>query len=231
VLGSEWWLPVNGSYWKEPEGPGTDVFVNGKGNFPVVQVSWNDAVKYCEWKGGRLPTEAEWEYAAQGHDKTTDRLYPWGDKLLPNGTHQINIFQGVFPKTNTAKDGFAFMSPVDAFAPNDYGLHNMIGNVWEWVHDWHSINHSTKRKINPKGPKNGQSRVKKGGSFMCHKKFCFRYRTAARFPSTPDSATYNIGFRCVYEKKFGDDLTHANKVLNNNDAAVVANNNVHTTEL
>lgn len=234
VQDAEWWLPVNGSYWKYPEGPeggsaavlrsvdpstlppvegkrGTDVFSTGRGSHAVVQVTWNDAVQYCTWRGARLPTEAEWEFAARGpennvpfsQDSTqastpSESLYPWGDKLFPNRTHRANIYQGKFPTTNTVLDGYEFVAPVDAFPPqNGYGLHNMVGNVWEWVDDWFTNVHSSEPQTNPTGPQHGMEKVKKGGSFLCHKSYCFRYRTVARFPNTPDSGAYNIGFRCA----------------------------------
>lgn len=204
VLGAEWWLPVNGSNWREPEGPGTDVFLTERGNNPVVQVSWNDAVAYCEWRNNaRLPTEAEWETAARGPPtrpgaKIPNNMFPWGNDLTPKGTHRANVFQGVFPKNNSAEDGYEFLCPVDAFgSQNAYGLYNMIGNVWEWVQDWWTIYHSTDLTINPQGPESGREKVKKGGSFLCHQSYCYRYRTIARFPSTPDSATLNVGFRCA----------------------------------
>lgn len=201
VLGAEWWLPVNGSYWKEPEGPGTDVFQTNRSRFAVSQVSWNDAVAYCKWKGARLPTEAEWETAARGPNANGEKdefIFPWGNKLFPNSTHRANVFQGNFPVRNSIKDGYEFISPVDAFGPqNDYGVYNMIGNVWEWVEDWHTIDHDLTDLMNPKGPASGTDKVKKGGSFLCHKSYCYRYRSVARFPSTPDSATLNIGFRCA----------------------------------
>ena len=118
--------------------------------------------------------------------------------MQPKGEFRMNTFQGTFPIENTAEDGFEFISPVDSFPPqNGYGLHNMIGNVWEWVEDWYTIHHDTDHKVNPIGPPSGTDKVKKGGSFLCHRSFCYRYRIAARFPTTPDSATYNIGFRCA----------------------------------
>jgi sulfatase modifying factor 1 len=203
VLNAQWWLPVNGSYWKEPEGPGTDVFLSGRGNLPVVQVSWNDAVAFCNWRGGaRLPTEAEWEHALHGpvnrSIESEETLFPWGNKLQPGRKHRMNVFQGTFPQSNTGDDGFSFLAPVGSFPPqNDYGLHDMLGNAWEWVHDWFTQNHSSVLTSNPIGPAFGVDKVKKGGSFLCHRSFCYRYRTAARFPTTPDSATYNIGFRCA----------------------------------
>ena len=205
VMGAEWWLPVNGSYWREPEGPGTDVFAaaNNRSNFPAVHISWTDAVKYCEWRNGsRLPTEAEWELAARG-GKSTALIFPWGNKLLTNGEeHRANIFQGTFPTDNTVEDGYEFMAPVDAYGPqNDLGLYNMVGNVWEWVQDWWTAHHSVApdggAAVNPTGPATGDEKVKRGGSFLCHRSFCYRYRTVARFKTTPDSATHNAGFRCA----------------------------------
>jgi formylglycine-generating enzyme len=213
VLGAEWWLPVNGSYWKEPEGPGTDVFLTNRSDYAVVQVSWHDAKAFCHWRGGRLPTEAEWEFAAKGPvvDRSSRKrlhlqdppLFPWGNKLMPQeGEHRLNIFHGTFPTENTADDGYHYISPVDAFGPqNKYGFHNLLGNVWEWVEDYFTKEFDTSNLIveNPRGPESGRDKVKKGGSFLCHRSFCYRYRTIARFPSTPDSATYNVGFRCALD--------------------------------
>lgn len=203
VLGAEWWLPVNGSYWREPEGPGTDVFKTQRANYPAVHISWTDAVKFCEWRNNsRLPTEAEWELAARG-GSTKPLVFPWGNKLTPGEEHRANIFQGTFPGENTVEDGYPFMSPVDAYGPqNDLGLYNMVGNVWEWVHDWWTVHHSSELTVNPSGPASGEEKVKRGGSFLCHRSFCYRYRTVARFKTTPDSATQNAGFRCA--KSFPD---------------------------
>eukprot|EP00904_Undaria_pinnatifida_P013909 jgi/Undpi1/9649/HiC_scaffold_27.g12105.m1 len=139
VAGMQWWLPVNGAFWKRPEGPETNVFLDGRHTHPVTHVSWNDADAYCRWRGGRLPTEAEWERAAQGNkgeDGTIPR-YPWGNELAPGGKHRANVWQGTFPTDNTALDGFPFTSPVEAFPPqNSLGLRDAVGNAWEWVNDW-----------------------------------------------------------------------------------------------
>lgn len=229
VAGAEWWLPVEGSYWKEPEGPNTDVFATKRHRHPVVQVSWNDAVAFCHWRGGRLPTEAEWEVAARGPTLTVTTqsvsLFPWGNTLVPKGLHRMNIFQGQFPTENIVEDGWEFTAPVDAFGPqNDYGLYNMIGNVWEWVEDWHTTEHSTEHKIDPIGPAFGRERVKKGGSFLCHRSFCYRYRTVARFPSTPDSATQNVGFRCA-RSATADEIT-AHSIVSNKEIDDVDEENV-----
>ena len=217
VAGAEWWLPVNGSYWREPEGPGTDVFATkgaaDRSQHPVTQVSWNDAQTFCRWRGGaRLPTEAEWELAARG--ASDNQVFPWGNKLrTKGGPFRANIFQGQFPQHNTAADGHAFLAPVDSFGPQtDAGLYNMIGNAWEWVEDWWTVHHDEpgdEPAEDPRGPPTGTERVRKGGSFLCHKSFCYRYRNAARSKSSPDSATQNAGFRCaksIPEEREGDKL-------------------------
>jgi formylglycine-generating enzyme required for sulfatase activity len=193
VAGAPWWCKVPGAVWNCPEGPGSNVAE--RGDHPVVHISWNDAQAYCRWSGQRLPTEAEWEYAARGG--LAQKLYPWGDKLRPNGEHRCNIWQGEFPKLDTGDDGYTGTCPVDSFPPNDFGIYSITGNAWEWCADWFSTDHHRDAdRINPAGPSSGTSKVTKGGSFLCHKSYCNRYRVAARSSNTPDSSTSNTGFRC-----------------------------------
>nr|WP_246880460.1 formylglycine-generating enzyme family protein [Sporosarcina sp. 6E9] len=194
VAGTPWWTVVEGAYWKRPEGPESDI--SSRMDHPVVHVSWNDALAYCQWSGKRLPTEAEWEYAARGG--LSQKMYPWGDELTPDGNHQCNIWQGSFPRTNRIEDGYAGTAPVDTYEPNDYGLYNVSGNVWEWCSDWFTKRVDQKGGLdNPQGPQSGETKSMRGGSYLCHKSYCNRYRVAARSSNTPDSSTGNIGFRCV----------------------------------
>jgi formylglycine-generating enzyme required for sulfatase activity len=193
VAAAPWWCQVPGASWLHPEGPGSHI--DERPNHPVVHVSWNDAAAYAKWAGQSLPTEAQWEYAARGG--LEQKLYPWGDELTPGGLHLCNIWQGEFPRIDTAEDGFAGACPVDAFPPNPFGLYSITGNVWEWCSDWFDTNFTTAEQDNPMGPTTGQTKVMKGGSFLCHASYCNRYRVAARTSNTPDSATSNIGFRCV----------------------------------
>jgi formylglycine-generating enzyme required for sulfatase activity len=194
VAEAPWWCTVRGARWDAPEGPGSHLI--GRERHPVVHVSWNDASAFSAWSGQRLPTEAEWEYAARGG--LVQKLYPWGDKLRPEGKHLCNIWQGEFPNRDTADDGYAGSCPVDAFPPNGYGLYSVTGNTWEWCADWFDTAfHRTADRRNPQGPPQGTARVIKGGSFLCHKSYCNRYRVAARSSNTPDSSTANTSFRCA----------------------------------
>jgi formylglycine-generating enzyme required for sulfatase activity len=193
VAQAPWWCKVPGAMWRHPEGPGSHV--TDRANHPVVHVSWNDAAAYAAWASKRLPSEAQWEYAARGG--LEQKLYPWGDDLTPGGKHRCNIWQGQFPREDTAEDGFAGTCPVDAFPPNGHGIYSATGNVWEWCADWfHSELSSQATLRDPTGPATGETKVMKGGSFLCHASYCNRYRVAARTSNSPDSSASNIGFRC-----------------------------------
>lgn len=194
VDGTSWWARLDKANWRKPGGPGTNI--NRLGDHPVVHVSWQDSAAYAAWAGKRLPTEAEWEYASRGGLK--NKIYPWGNELIPEGKHRCNIWQGKFPQNDTAEDGYAGTAPAKSFRANSYGLYHCVGNVWEWTADWFSSDwHLTGPKHNPKGPDSGSSRVIKGGSYLCHESYCNRYRNSARTKNTPDSSTGHTGFRCV----------------------------------
>lgn len=192
--GAPWWLAVDGACWNRPEGPGSGV--EDRLDHPVVHVSWNDAEAYCAWAGTRLPTEAEWEFAARGG--LVSKRYAWGNELVPNGKHRCNIWQGTFPTRNRGEDGYLGTAPTRSFPPNGYGLYNTAGNVWEWCSDWFSRSYYAESPLHsPPGSSEGQSRVMRGGSYLCHESYCNRYRVAARSSNTPDSSTGNTGFRCA----------------------------------
>lgn len=195
VAAAPWWVGVREATWRSPEGPGSDV--SRRMDHPVVHVSWNDAVAYCEWSGTRLPTEAEWEKAARGG--LVSARFPWGDDLTPAGEFLCNIWQGTFPTENTGADGHIGTAPVDAYQPNDFGLYNTSGNTWEWCSDWWSphwhLEDRPETRQNPRGPDTGAARAMRGGSYLCHDSYCNRYRVAARTSATPDSTTGNTGFR------------------------------------
>ena len=194
VAAAPWWRQVYEADWRRPEGPRSDI--TERADHPVVHVSFGDALNYCAWAGKRLPTEAEWELAARGG--LSGAAFPWGDELEPAGEHRMNVWQGRFPNENTQGDGYYGTCPVHAFQPNDYGIYNMTGNVWEWTADWfHPTFREQDRRTDPAGPPTGTHKVQKGGSHLCHASYCRRYRVAARQGNEPESSASNLGFRCA----------------------------------
>ncbi len=205
----QWWQFVPGANWRHPEGKGTTI--QQRMDHPVVHIAYEDAIAYAHWAGKRLPTEAEWEYAARGGLEAN--AYAWGNKLKLNNRYMANTFQGDFPRSNTADDGYAATSPVKAFPANGFGLYGVSGNVWEWTSDWYRFDEYVRRAmsdkpvINPKGPTMSYDptepgipkRVQKGGSFLCTDQYCARYRPGGRGKVAPDSGANHIGFRLIYQ--------------------------------
>src|SRR5262245_56218810 len=198
VAEAPWWRQVFGADWLHPEGPRSGL--EERSDHPVVHVSWPDSIAYCEWVGLRLPSEAEWEYAARGG--LEQRRFPWGDEREPGGEHRMNVWQGEFPTRNTLADGWLGTCPAGAFPANGFGLHNTSGNVWEWCGDWfdptfHAAADAPHR--NPNGPPAGEAKVTRGGSYLCHDSYCNRYRVGARNSNEPRDSTGSLGFRCARE--------------------------------
>jgi formylglycine-generating enzyme required for sulfatase activity len=201
-----WWSYIKGANWRHPEGPGSGIV--GKENYPVVHIAWPDAAAYAKWAGKRLPTEAEWEFAARGG---LDRKpFVWGDEFAPHGKLAANTFQGRFPNRNTQEDGYATTAPVASFAPNGYGLYDMAGNVWEWVSDWYRPDTFLQQAAlgvarNPRGPDRSfdpsdpgvPKKVMKGGSFLCSDSYCSRYMPGGRGKGDINTGTNHLGFRCI----------------------------------
>jgi formylglycine-generating enzyme len=197
VFAAPWWRQVFGADWRHPEGPGSSI--EGRMDHPTVHVSWNDADAYARWVDKRLPTEAEWEYAARGG--LIGQAFPWGSEREPIGQHLMNVFQGQFPGENTGADGFYGTAPVMTYPPNAFGLYEMTGNVWEWCSDWfHPGTYADAEAVDPRGPSQGSRRVYRGGSYLCHSSYCYRYRVDSRSSSTPDSSAGNVGFRCARDE-------------------------------
>jgi sulfatase modifying factor 1 len=216
---SSWWQFMRGADWRHPYGLKSNI--NALDNHPVVHVSHADALAYAIWAGKDLPTEAEWEFAARGGLDGAE--FAWGDEFTPGGAHMANTWQGDFPRRNLCADGFELTSPVTAFQPNGYGVHDMIGNVWEWTSDWYAPKHEAdapKACCIPENPRGGREdgsydpcqpaikiprKVLKGGSHLCAPNYCRRYRPAARHPEPVDTSTSHVGFRCVIRKGEGHD--------------------------
>lgn len=196
VVNAPWWRKVEGACWRSTVGPGGDI--EGAADHPVVHVSWHDACAFATWAGGRLPTEAEWEHSARGG--LDDVRFPWGNQE-PDDTAfcPCNIWQGSFPLANTGKDGFMATAPAKSFEANGYGLYNMCGNVWEWTSEPFKIR-SLEKQVRQRQQHMRGAKLLKGGSFLCHKSYCYRYRIAARTGNSPDSTASHQGFRLVFDR-------------------------------
>jgi len=204
---SQWWRWTIGAHWRHPFGPGSNI--EGKDNYPVVHISWDDAQSYCKWAGKRLPTEAEWEYASRGGQ--TNQIYSWGNEHINKGISKANSWEGDFPYNNELNDGYLYTAPVKSYLPNGYGLYDMAGNVWEWCQDWYHIDYYkmivNEISNNPDGPNVSydpdepyiKKRVMKGGSFMCNDSYCSGYRNSMRMKSSPDTGSLHTGFRTVMD--------------------------------
>ena len=207
----QWWRYVKGANWRHPEGPESDL--KGRDRHPVLQIAYDDAVAYAKWAGKRLPTEAEYEFAARGG--LDRKRYAWGDELLPGGKWMTNIWQGKFPIDNSRRDGFRLTSPVKTYPPNGFGLYDVSGNVWEWCSDWYRHDYyqvasqSGRPVKDPQGPPdsfdpgepNVAKRVQRGGSFLCSDEYCTAYEVGVRGKSAPDTGTNHAGFRCAKSAK------------------------------
>ncbi|AYD04733.1 SUMF1/EgtB/PvdO family nonheme iron enzyme [Neorhizobium sp. NCHU2750] len=197
VVNTPWWTRIDGASWKKPEGPGSSI--DDRLDHPVTQVSWNDAVAFATWVGGRLPSEAEWEHAARGGNRR--RRFAWGDEEPTDEKTFCNIWQGEFPRHNTLADGYFGTAPARSFEPSEAGFYNLAGNVWEWSADAFKVRSLSKAaKLRNDQAKKSADKVLKGGSFLCHKSYCYRYRIAARMGLSADSAGSNTGFRVAYDR-------------------------------